>query len=84
MKSFSHCLKTLFIREPRGPNRATQRLYVLPGALGLREPSPASDAVHQLRRRFLDVHHEAALQPPGPVHAHRQGEAGERACHAGS
>lgn len=37
-----------------------------------------------LRGRLLDVRHQASIQPPGPVHAHRQRLTGERARHAGS
>ena len=54
------------------------------GAFGVREPLPPPDSVCELRGRLADVRHQAALQPPGPVHAHRQRLAGERACHAGA
>lgn len=55
-----------------------------PGPPGVREPLPSSNSVRALWRCLPDVRHQAAVQPPGPVHAHRQRLAGERARHAGS
>lgn len=58
--------------------------FAQPGPPGVWEPLPPPNYVRELRGRLPDVRHQAPVQPPGPVHAHCQGLAGERACHAGS
>lgn len=56
----------------------------LAGSSGIWEPSPPSNLVRELWGCFLDIRHQAAIQPPGSVHAHRQRLAGECPSHAGS
>ena len=54
------------------------------GTPGLWEPPPPADLVCELRGRLPDLRHQAAVQPPGPLHAHPEGLAGERARDAGA
>lgn len=52
------------------------------GPSGVWEPLPPPDSVCELWGCLPDVRHQAPVQPPGPVYAHRQRLAGERARHA--
>lgn len=56
----------------------------LSGPRGFREPLPTSDALPKLWRGLPDLCHQAPLQPSGRVHAHVEGDAGERSGDAGA